>query len=274
VSPWHLFAVEEKVALAHQFNTYQFAAAGETVERLLAREALQQHDRHLMEMLRELVGGYAAWDRFDHKTACERLRVQAEALRHHAQDRYEKPLSAFAAVVGDNLAFLQRLQEASRGFKSPVVEHVVDLLSNADRRAEEGKYDDAVARLYRATEMAGQVAFQKHFGCATNDVPPEKLPEALRDAYTRKYGSEDKKTLKLPLVATFKALAAAGEATGKRFEERFKQLQGVLQGRNESILAHGTQPLEKKHYDAFRPLVLDLTGIAEGDLVRFPKLET
>jgi len=272
-SPWHLFAVEEKAALAHQFNTYQFAAAGETVERLLDREGLRPHDRHLMQMLRDLVVGYAAWDRFDHRTACEKLRAQAEPLRSYAQDRYERSLRPFAQGVADNLRFLQDLQQASRGFKGLVSGHVADLLSNADRRAEEGKYDDAVARLYRAAEMAGQIAFEACFGCTTADVARDKLPEDLREEFVRKYAAGDG-TVKLPLMATFEALAAAGDPLGRRFGERREELRGVLQGRNASILAHGTQPLENRHYDAFRSLVLDLTGRAQEDLVRFPRLET
>lgn len=54
----------------------------------------------------------------------------------------------------------RRLQEESKQFNVVCRGMVEDLVANADRRATEGKYDDAVARLYRATEMVAQVRFR------------------------------------------------------------------------------------------------------------------
>lgn len=43
-------------------------------------------------------------------------------------------------------------------------EQVQDLILNAERRAVQERYDDAVARLYRAVEMVAQVRLQSEWG--------------------------------------------------------------------------------------------------------------
>ena len=66
---------------------------------------------------------------------------------------------------------------------------MLDLIANADRRARiEGKYEDAVARLYSALERGAKFRLQRQYAISTEDVKPARLPEALRDEYVQKYG--------------------------------------------------------------------------------------
>ena len=50
---------------------------------------------------------------------------------------------------------------------------MADLLNNAQRRIDEGKYDDAVARLYRANELIAQITLTK-FGVIDNALLDEE----------------------------------------------------------------------------------------------------
>ena len=62
-----------------------------------------------------------------------------------------------------------------------------DLLLNAERRAKQARYDDAVGRLYRALELLMQVHFKKHHAITTAGVVPEELagllPETLQHGH-------------------------------------------------------------------------------------------
>lgn len=270
-SPWALFAVEEMRLLAHQFNTYQFAAAAGLVRRLIEGGAVWPPQRTWLEILEGLIAGYENWERFDHKKAVDALAGACGRIQDFAATTADHTAAAVAQVVDGNLKFLRRLQEDSKGFQRLVQGHVVDLVANADRRAEEGKFDDAVARLYRAVEMLGQIAFEKRFLCRTDQVKPANLPDAVREEHVRKYGSGDG-PLKLPLWAVYGALAEAGDSLGARFRQSEEELKAVMNARNESILAHGTRPCSSATYESLRVKVLALGNLAEEELVKFPRM--
>ena len=183
-------------------------------------------------------------------------------------------LGPFVEAVKNNCRFLERLQERTKGFKDGILveEHVVDLLANAHRRYKEGKYDDAFARLYRAIEMAGQIAFTRRFKCQTDKVPPEIIPENLREEFVRKHTDEKTRMLKLPLTATYRVLSAVGDELGKRFDEHRETVQKFLHIRNNSILAHGIKPVKKEHYEEYQPFAMSLIGVKDEDLPQFPEL--
>ncbi len=149
---------------------------------------------------------------------------------------------------------------------------VEDLVANAERRAREGKYDDAVTRLYRATEMVAQVRFlKKPLECTTSEVPVEKVPELVREEFCQRYFDPPTGKLRLPLYAAFRLLKAAGAPEGEEFFAREEAFKGLLNARNYSLLAHGATPIRPETYRQFKTLVCEVFGI--GDLPSFPSLE-
>ena len=83
---------------------------------------------------------------------------------------------------------------------------------------------------------------------------------------------DEKGVLKLPLMATFRFLAASRDEAGIgiRFLEHEEKILNVLSNRNESILAHGIkQVTEKAVQSAFR-VVCEFTGMDEFE--EFPTL--
>ena len=282
-SPWQLFAIEEKKALVDMFNKHQFVAASKLAKNLVERRTLPPYEQSLMGMLQELINGYLQWDHFKHPVAYESIASQTKPLekfvKEHAghDDRAAKAveqLDPFVEAVKNNCCFLKRLKSHTMGFKKDeiVEEHVVDLLANAHRRYEEDKYDDAFARLYRAVEMAGQIAFTRRFKCQTDKVPPEIIPKNLREEFVQKYADEKDGILKLPLTATYRVLSAVGDELGKRFDDHRESIQKFLHIRNNSILAHGIKPVKKEHYEEYQPFAMSLIGVKDDDLPQFPKL--
>jgi CRISPR-associated protein (TIGR02710 family) len=204
------------------------------------------------------------------------LRRAVERL--HRSQRRLSPDPAVESLIeqaAENLDYLRSLKEATGDFKNLCDLTAEDLLSNAIRRSEEGKYDDAVARLYRCLEMIGQIEFQKQFGCGTSRVDPEVLPQSIRAEYCHKHGFKDdkdgKEYLRLGLDAAFNALAEAGNEIGRNYKKNYERIRSVLQTRNQSILAHGQQPVEEKTFEKMRKIVEELFGVQAK--VRFPKIE-
>lgn len=272
LDPWQLFAVEEWRRFTLAFNTYQYEAALAVLEAALRRDTLPAPKRRLFEALRDLTAGYQAWDRFDHKEAIKLLPKGAKALTAVVELTGDATFTPFLRGLDQNLTFLQRLQKESKEFNVVCRAMVEDLVANAERRAKEGKYDDAVARLYRATEMVAQVWFRhKPLECTTDAVPPEKVPEPLREEFRQRYSDPTTGKLRLPLYAAFRVLQAIGAPEGVAFFERAEAFKGLLMARNSSLLAHGATPVKADTYQQFKGLLAETFGLA--DLPVFPSLE-
>ncbi|HWP91864.1 MAG TPA: TIGR02710 family CRISPR-associated CARF protein [Thermodesulfobacteriota bacterium] len=270
LSPWRVLLVEERKKIALFLNGYQFSAARDIARKLTA--VLGGLDKAIYESLSELIEGYRLWDSFEHKTALTTIERSKDKLAEHLRYKSDGILSGFLERVNLSLGFLKDMSDKTKNFKDIHIYMVFDLFYNAKRRAEEGKYDDAVARLYRALEMIGQVEFQKKFGCPTSDVKVEELPESLRDEMKRKHTAHDGK-VRIPLYDTFRVLSEANNRFGQLFFEREDEINKILGVRNSSILAHGVTPVSKEAFEKLSAIVDDLLKKTGADNpVEFPKL--
>ncbi|WP_025324147.1 TIGR02710 family CRISPR-associated CARF protein [Deferrisoma camini] len=266
-SPWRLFAVEEKRLFSGLFNRHLYGSAAEVLERALGHDP---EERRLLEGLLQLTRGYQHWDAFRHAQAKECLREGVERIEEWAAYRSDAGYREVGETARANLEFLNRLQQGTRGFRRRHRLQVIDLLANARRRAEVGRHDDAVARLYRALELLGQIAFEEAFGCETGAAPTEKLPETLRETYRERYWSEEKGACQIPLMAAFVALAEAGRPEGLHLRERAEEFKALLYARNHSILAHGFEPVKPDLPRRFEALLRETFGLT--DALVFPRM--
>ena len=167
--PYDLYAVVEFNRGMDFFNKYQFTAAKSNFS--AASEKLEDENlKELANLYVDLVELYDVWDKFnnliaDKKTLNRYLENQilkkindSENIRNTLED--EAP--GFLSQIEANIEFL-KLKISRKGAINlkNVKYYLPDLLNNASRRIEEGKYDDAVARLYRATELIAQTGLAK-----------------------------------------------------------------------------------------------------------------
>lgn len=199
-------------------------------------------DREIAE-LRAASAVLAAWDRFEHETALERL--DAAGLDDLA--RWRPALERLAA---------ERAEE-----REPLA--LYDLWLNALRRAARGQYDDAVARAYRLVEWSAQYVLRVKLNIIRTDrVSRHELGDELFDYFAR---GRDHKTLKIgleqaldvigvklpdhPLTRLLGAKQLAGGGTKCKGDAtpHLKALvdpgSGWKERRNRSILAHGDRPI-------------------------------
>jgi len=263
LSPWQVLLVEERKKIALFFNGYQFSAAKDLTERL-ARN-LTGVDKALFECLSNLIEGYMFWDSFNHNEALKALGPAVKRLSDYLHLNPDPVLMDFSESVKLNLGFLQTI----KGNKEAMV---FDLIHNAKRRSQEGKYDDASARLYRALEMIGQIEFEKQFQCSTSDVKIEKLPESIRDEMRRRHTAPDGR-VKIPLYDVFVTLKESGNGLGASFFERGEEMERILYARNGSILAHGINPISEETFKRLSSIVENfITHTGADEKVTFPKL--
>ena len=276
VNPFQRFAVEQKRQIAQYFNSYQFAAAASAVRALPAET--EPTDRALLDSVGIAADGYAFWDRFQHREAAAKLKVAEQGLALQvgilSEPRYEW-VRSFHQGVNATLADIQSLQEKTNNFAKLHSLLAADLAANARRRIEEGKFDDAVARLYRAFELLAQCRFEVVFGCPTGKVSAAVLPDEIRTEFENKYRDERDGYLQLPLYASYRALAVNGDPLGKKFISDFEsdesRSKALLSARNQSVLAHGMTSVTSSTAEGFLALVSDFLPQG-GEPKPFPRL--
>jgi CRISPR-associated protein (TIGR02710 family) len=267
-NPWELFAVQERQRLAQYFNSYQFVACRTLIQGVADR--LSPDERQRFDVLDIVVEGYEAWDRFNHKHGLNRLEKGLVELRKLVSLHAEGFLASVTNDLTGNVEFLRRLKENTRDFQELHHSLLSDLLANARRRIEEGKFDDAAARLYRLVEMIGQIEVRHVCGAKTGDFPPEQIPEPLREEFVRRYRDEKDNMVKLPLEATYQVLQEQGNEIGRHFLQERGRFSNLQRARNQSILAHGVTPIEEKWVRELLDFVSALVPLQ--DEPRFPKL--
>lgn len=259
-NPWDALgyqAVEDAVAV---FNHGGYAAAAALLDGATKRADKPEVKREL-STLKAVIDAYAAWDRFDHEEAGRRF---DDALKNRndlaAIFPHEAP-SLIARLERDRNCI-----EQLAGQNEPTPAWVEDLLRNARRRAAERRFDDAVARLYRACEALAQVRLREHHQIAdTKAVSLQSLPETLRGKWA---GRARGGSVMLGLKDAYALLTALGDELGRRFEELElgHDQKSPLVARNQSILAHGFEPVGES---VFNQLHAKLRS-----LVRFDQVES
>jgi CRISPR-associated protein (TIGR02710 family) len=238
--------------LAEELICHLRFGPAEDVLKKIPDEALPADERQVFGNLRTIAQAYHAWDLFDHGNAWKKLRSLPSNL---GRLEYLRPREG-------GLEILERLS----GGKSE--EHLgeaqlLDLYNNAVRRRLEERYDDAVARLYRAVELYAQCILMKKFEIDTGDVDLSRVPAALRDRFALYRDRRDDR-IRIGQHKGYELLHALGNRAGIRFLEDVS-LQGRLRERNQSILAHGTKPMSRNVFDQMRQSVLELFRIEFQD---------
>jgi CRISPR-associated protein (TIGR02710 family) len=217
----YFIPAEQKLKIAiNFFNRAQYRTAA-TVLRGVMRIKDPKISAKVRPIL-DLAESYDFWDKFQHKKAFEKLRkVKMDELNKNKQ------------FLGELISRINR----GKGSEPYLI---ADLINNSKRRAlMEGKYDDAVARLYRTIELIAQYLLKEKYGIDSSSCPRNMIPLTLMEKW--KVPPETEK-LKLALQRDYELLEALGDELGAKYVQD-KTLQDLLTKRNMSILAHGLAPV-------------------------------
>ncbi len=265
-NPWDALghqAVDDFVVLFDQHAYLEAANLAATTMRRVSRPDRKRE----LSSLEQLAKALDAWDRFDHST-CKNL---LEGVSKSANDL----CAALGPTRGHRvLAGADRLAThlAQLGLSQPLSRHrVLDLLANAKRRKDEGRFDDAVARLYRAIEAIAQVALKEGHGIeSTEKVPLDRIPEPLQTMWAAR---ANEGVVALGLQDDYALLAALRDPIGKKFQDAgLSGEKSPLSMRNRSILAHGFERVSHGVFDKLWTSVLALADVEVASLPSFPEL--
>ena len=190
------------------------------------RIAAADTGRPSLALVRALSRALAHWDDFDHAGALRLVDPYAGRVATH-----------FPAM----LPTLRCLTERTDRRNEPA--RLWDLWWNAERRAIQGRFDDAAARVYRLIEWTAQWQLRIKLDADTADFPPEHLPTGL-DARPDRDGR-----IKIGLWSAWQVVGEHLDGPARKLiAEHGKELRDLLSIRNDSILAHGFRPVQRPEW--------------------------
>lgn len=235
----HLLRLRQ-LQLPELLERFDYAAASALVHRVRTELSPEEAAAKGLLRLEHLLQAFDSWDRFDHRQALNEF----EQLRHDACScawlRQLKRVVASRALL-DSLPLKEEWpQEAGHG-----LEAVEDLLRNAERRAAQHRYDDAVGRLYRALELTAQFLLKTSVndkvgpeGLLTGNLDVAKLPAELQSRF-----ADQEAPVQVGLEKAWDLLADLGHPAGELWREQKSHLLNQLKVRNNSLFAHGFTPI-------------------------------
>lgn len=253
-NPYDYYGDIELNLLCDYFKGYSFDAAFRICMGL--RETVKDISLYVkLEIIGDIIEIYKDWDRFFHSQYFVSNRDRPENLSerlHNINEKMERFNHLIIKDISRNIEFLNRLDCGYECKKNICDKYrLIDLFCNAKRRESEGKHDDAVARLYRCLEMCSTIAL-KEFGIENVANPDYDLFAERIGKSSEEFIAELQKELgyvpeKLALSAQMELLAIAGSKIGAIYKGMQKEGKGdsLMDKRNRSILAHGTNPVSK-----------------------------
>lgn len=233
------------------FNAWQFSAAEKVIDEFLSVFPPDKVGELFPDLdgLRRLCRAYAAWDAFDHIAAKKAF-----------DDVDKSVINLWSPQIAQNKGWVNMIAstlQSNDPSRQLCPKLLVDLWANALRRLEENRFVDAVARLYRLAELLAQFRLWRKYQIDTGDVDMSKVPDNLRTEFERYRDKKGK--VKISLQADYELLCALGDELGKEWQQG--ELKEVMRARNNSIAAHGLEPVNEE-------LALKLMGAIEPILKR------
>jgi len=214
-----------------------------------------------LDILEELINLYVDWDAFAHSRQEDSTERRLATRLRVLMGKLER-LNYWPIVRSDlvsNLEFLNCIEQSWQNVRNNSEPYrMVDIYCAAERRAKAGKYDDAIARLYRCLEMSATICLKRDWEIDTTEKPDyakltaavgdlnllrTKFAESARYALPERLGLNDQMTL----------LAIGGQhhPIFGIYEQLTQGKPSSMECRNRSTLAHGTIPVTAEIYQHF-----------------------
>ncbi|MDR2967896.1 MAG: TIGR02710 family CRISPR-associated protein [Methanobacteriaceae archaeon] len=289
--PYEFFAISEFNRGLEFFNKYQFESAYKNFKEAYSKTQDSKLKRKFL-IYCKLTIIYSYWDKFIEDKG-QRLDNRLEKLKN-VMVGFKNLTNInfdFLDKVEDNIKFLNHKLEGN--VSDNIQYYLIDLINNSHRRIEEGKYDDAVARLYRIFELIAQTKLNQLNLYSKKKLNKEKKFYFLKNNFKNEFNKytydkilgkyENYGDIKVSgLYQSYDLLNLIDENIGskfiKKYSEKDSEIRSYLNSRNTSILAHGLNPISEKVTNELFMQAVKFTKIIISDfdkkkeMATFPKL--
>ena len=240
----------------HDFNANRFMSCIDTLNNVI-------DDVHIdVDSFLSLCKAYNSWDNMDFESAFEHMKnVNIKQFGFfEIKNDLKNNIGALGKIVNSR----------SSNLKNCYI--LASLINNSIRKAEDHSYADAIARIYRAFELIGQIRLES-YSIDTSDVDLSVLSqnnvceEFIAELEKQRFNGK----IKTGLILDYLILNELGDDLGKHFMENEKKIINLTQKRNSSILAHGLESRTEKDFDAFLDVVVDMAKKLDKNMDKFLK---
>lgn len=269
-NPWDTIAYQQRREITAAWKLGSFGEAIRLSKILQENVSSRNPWKMIIQALIPVFEGYQEWERFRHQKALDKMKRARSKLQPYSF--VEPSIAQVVEILSSHTGTLEQYLSKEATERDHFL--LQDLLANAVRRGDlEERYDDAVARLYRALELNAQRQLRSRYSIDTGSCQPEELPEAVREDFRSRYWNEQSGCLKFGVHAAYLLLYAFGDETGKKYHRQQEAVTNRLALRNQSILAHGDSPVSQKGYLQMLDLVLELAEITREELTVFQAVD-
>lgn len=254
----NLYKIYDKFALMrirNYFNAHRFMSCVDILGYIVDSSIHKESLLHLCK-------AYYAWDNMEFERAYNHLKeVDTDLFElSQLQGDLKKNIKALGTIVNSR----------SLNLKNCYI--LACLINNSIRKAEEYKYDDAIARLYRSFELAAQIKLS-NYNIKSSDIDVSVLLEnnVSQDFIDTLEKTREDGKIRIGLTMDFLLLNELGDELGKYYVENESRIKNLTQKRNNSILAHGLDSQSKEDFDDFLEIVVDLARKLDRDMNKFLK---
>lgn len=247
--------------IKYLFNNNRFDAAKTLLDEV-------SYDAMNRDLFRDIFDAYYYFDNVQFDKALNKLMNKSKFLSSEYGD--------FKAQLNENIDALNIINENG---KDRCYYILASLLNNAQRRFDENKFDDAVARIYRSLELIAQIQLYEKYDIDTKNVDISILEKNNIDSKFVKKLKNRKGNKKISLRQDYKLLFYYDDELGKFYEKNERKMRGLLDYRNNSILAHGLVSLDEKKFSKFKDKVFEFARVLKPDIdfyiekTKFPKFK-
>ena len=283
-NPYENYAINEFRSGREFFDKYQYLAAYENFSNAMSKLKYSDlKERSIIFM--KIVRFYDVWDKFNDNIDEISLNsyLKNEIIKdinenNSLREYFENEIPHFYKQIKNNKLFLDK--KLSGKLSDNIIYYLPDLLNNAQRRIDEGKYDDAVARLYRAMELISQIRLNQYNFMDKSKINSDKTFQVDKNKIKKKLSKsslaeidawnptgwkyDNVKLLDLDSGNNYKLLNIVSREdkydlsdSTKKLVSNYYKINSRIQMRNKSILAHGLRPLKKKEAENLLKLVIN-----------------
>ncbi|WP_292473531.1 hypothetical protein [Methanosphaera sp.] len=213
-----------------------------------------------------VINFYKDWDLFEYDNI---IKYNYQGLPEVFQPINEKHL--------ENLRTLKKICSEYKEYRL-----VIDLINNAKRRNEEGKYNEAIIQLYRALELATQLKLKKFYKIETDNINLNRLEELKINKhfieYLKKF-TNSYNNIHLSLKEQLYILKGLKDPMGKFYWNNQDLFMDIIEMRHSSLLVHGNTNITVIQYQEYEYLVKEFVSKLNKNIKKciknteFPKFE-
>ena len=265
-NPWDTYAVRDLERANHLLSEFHADLASEVLGSA-AQKSGDAHRRRLYAFA-ALAEALALADRFSFRQAVNVFNRRCRVVLEHTLDY---PVYRELLALCGHWQAVER--EVSAVKETPGEATLLELLANSDRRAKQSRYDDAVGRLYRAVELRGQHLVRQAFGAELGNLSLDHFPVDRRDEVVAELRLPKDGRFRVGVMQLYRVLSFSENPSVRHHSGVYDSLADHLTMRNQSLFAHGVQPVTERGFGKFWEDALRAMEIGEADVPRWPALD-